>query len=159
MPFIYQKDDLVSDMPQDETWKCWSVSDEYYARLMHGERPASWDQLLLPDRKHFHELVSGSQLWDHISQYTPSAAMLLYIALTASSTLNQSTVLDNIKDMVYLVVVQLGSDHALHSTPSSKTTTDPNDPEGLPISVGTLADELDTMLSESFFGFTYADLM
>jgi hypothetical protein len=159
MPFIYQKDELVSDAPQDETWKCWAVSDEYHVRLIHGERPQSWDKLLLPDRAKLHELTSGSELWQHISQYAPSAATLLYIALTSSSQLNQAVVTQNIKDMMHLVVAHLGSDHALHSTPSSKITNDPDDPEALPISVGSLADELDAILAESFFPFTYVDLM
>ena len=113
----------------------------------------------LPDRAKLHELTSGSELWQHISQYAPGAATLLYIALTASSQLNQTVVTQNIKDMMHLVVAQLGSDHALHSTPSSKITNDPNDPEALSISVGTLADELDNILAESFFPWRYSDLM
>jgi hypothetical protein len=113
----------------------------------------------LPDRKSFHELASGSQLWNHISVHTPELSMLLYIALTASSELNHATVMQDVKNMMRGIVAQLGTDHALHSTQSLTMVNDPNDPEGLPISVGTLADELDTMLSESFFGFTYADLM
>jgi hypothetical protein len=85
--------------------------------------------------------------------------MLLYIALTSSSTLNQAAVMTDVKNMMRGIVTQLGTDHALHSTQSLTMVNDPNDPEGLPIPIGTLADELDSMLSESFFGFTYADLM
>jgi hypothetical protein len=134
-------------------------SSPYEARLLHGETPLDWNNPVLPDRKHFHELASGSQLWDHISVHTPELSMLLYIALTASSELNHATVMQDVKNMMRGIVAQLGTDHALHSTQSLTMVNDPNDPEGLPISVGTLADELDTMLSESFVGFTYADLM
>ena len=145
--------------PNDSTYTVWSTTPEIAKRLMSGERPASWDMLVLPDRAKLHELTSGSELWQHISQYAPGAATLLYIALTSSSQLNQAVVVQNIQDMMRLVVAQLGTDHALHSTPSSKMVNDPNDPEGLPIPVGTLADELSQILSDSFFPFSYADLM
>lgn len=131
----------------------------YNDRLLNGEIPADWNNPVFPDRVKLHELTSGSELWQHISQYAPGAATLLYIALTSSSQLNQAVVVQNIQDMMHLVVSQLGTDHSLHSTPSSKTVNDPNDPEGLPIPVGTLADELDSVLRDSFFPFTYADLM
>jgi hypothetical protein len=158
MPFIYQKDELVSDAPQDETWKRWAVSDEYHARLIHGERPLSWEQLLLPDRTKFHELISGSELWFHCLANAPGSIGMLTSALMGSSTLNQAVLLENIKDMMGAVVAELGTDNALHSAPSSKTVNDPNDPEALPIPIGSLADELDSILAESFFAWRYADL-
>ena len=65
----------------------------------------------------------------------------------------------DIKNMMRSIVAILGTDHALHSTPSSVIINDPNDPEGLPIPVGTLADHLDMLLSECWFGFNYADLL
>ncbi len=161
MTFVYHNPttDLVLDHdPQDPAYTTWSVSEEYAQRLLQGERPKSWDMLVLPCRKRFHELASGSQLWDHISTHTPALSMLLYIALTASSTLDQVAVMQDVINMMKGIVAQLGDDHALHSTQSLTIVNDPSDPEGLPISIGTLADELDSMLSESFFGFTYADL-
>ena len=158
--FIWQKGDIVTDSdPHDETYTAWSTTPEIAKRLIAGERPESWNMLVLPDRRKFHELASGSQLWSHISVHTPALSMLLYIALTASSELNQATVMTDVKNMMRGIVAQLGTDHALHSTQSLTMSNDPNDPEGLPIPIGTLADELDSMLSESFFRFTYADLM
>ena len=133
-------------------------SNPYESRLLNGEIPEDWNNPVLPDRRKFHQLASGSQLWDHISTHTPALSMLLYIALTASSELNQATVMQDVINMMKGIVAQLGNDHALHSTQSLTMVSDPNDPEGLPIPIGTLADELDSMLSESFFGFTYEDL-
>jgi hypothetical protein len=85
--------------------------------------------------------------------------MLLYIALTASLELNQATVMQDIKNMMKGIVMQLGTDHALHSTPSSVIINDPTDPEGLPIPDATLADHLDHILRKCWLGFSYADLM
>jgi hypothetical protein len=131
----------------------------YESRLLSGEIPEDWNNPVLPDRKHFHELASGSQLWDHISTHTPTLSMLLYIALTTSTAFDNTTVMSDIKNMMKGVVAQLGTDHALHSTPSSVIINDPTDPEGLPIPDATMADHLDQMLSECWFGFSYADLM
>lgn len=112
-----------------------------------------------PDRAKFHSLSSGSQLWGHISAHTPELAALLYTAMGLPETFDQVAVLSNMKDMMRGIVAQLGNDHALHSTQSLTMVSDPNDPEGLPIPVGTLADELSQILSDSFFPFTYADLL
>ena len=162
MPFIYHNPttDLVSDYnPQDPSWKVWSVSEEYHRRLMSGERPKSWDMLLLPDRSKFHKLASGSELWMHITQYAPGLAGLLYTALTASTEFDGTAIMQDVKNMMKGIVMTLGIDHALHSTPSSVIINNPNDPEGLPIPDATLADHLDHLLSECWFGFTYADLL
>ncbi len=112
-----------------------------------------------PDRPKFHKMASGSELWAHISTYTPGFASLLYTALTTSTAFDNTTVMSDIKNMMKGVVAQLGTDHALHSTPSSVIINDPTDPEGLPIPDATMADHLDQMLSECWFGFSYADLM
>ena len=134
-------------------------SNPYESRLLGGESPEDWNNPVLPCRKRFHELASGSQLWDHISTHTPALSMLLYIALTASSELNQATVMQDIKNMMRGIVATLETDHALHSTSSSVIINDPDDPEGLPIPIGTLADHLDMLLSECWFGWSYADLL
>jgi hypothetical protein len=162
MPFIYHNPttDLVLDHdPQDHAYTAWSVSEEYAKRLLQGERPKSWDMLLLPDRPKFHKMASGSELWAHISTYTPGLASLLYTALTTSTAFDNTAVMSDIKNMMKGIVAQLGTDHALHSTPSSVIINDPTDPEGLPIPDATMADHLDQMLSECWFGFSYADLM
>ena len=171
MPIIYHNpttDQVLDHDPQDPTYTAWSVSEEYSQRLLQGERPAysspndplkSWDMLLLPDRPKFHKMASGSELWAHISTYTPGLASLLYTALTTSTAFDNTTVMSDIKNMMKGVVAQLGTDHALHSTPSSVIINDPTDPEGLPIPDATMADHLDQMLSECWFGFSYADLM
>jgi hypothetical protein len=112
-----------------------------------------------PDRPKFHKMASGSELWAHISTYTPGLASLLYTALTASTAFDNTAVMSDIKNMMKGIVAQLEADHALHSTPSSVIINDPTDPEGLPIPDATMADHLDQMLSECWFGFSYADLM
>ena len=160
MAIIYQKENQVIDHdPVDSSWSAWSVPDEYVPRLLAGERPKSWDLLVLPDRPKFHKMASGSELWSHISIYTPGLAALLYTALTTSTAFDNTAVMADIKNMMRGIVATLGTDHALHSTPSSVIINDPNDPEGLPIPVGTLADHLDMLLSECWFGFSYADLL
>jgi hypothetical protein len=171
MPFIYHNpttDQVLDHDPQDSAYTAWSVSEEYAQRLLQGERPSysnpndplkSWDMLLLPDRPKFHKMASGSELWAHISTYTPGLASLLYTALTTSTAFDNTAVMTDIKNMMRGIVAQLGTDHALHSTPSSVIINDPTDPEGLPIPDATMADHLDQMLSECWFGFSYADLM
>jgi hypothetical protein len=158
--FIWQKDNIVTDSdPQDPSYTVWSVSEEYARRLLQGERPKSWEMLVLPDRPKFHKMASGSELWAHISTYTPGLASLLYTALTTSTDFDGIAVMSDIKNMMKGIVVQLGDDHALHSTPSSVIINDPTDPEGLPIPDATLADHLDHILRECWLGFSYADLM
>jgi hypothetical protein len=158
--FIWQKDDIVTDSdPHDSSYTAWSTTPEIAKRLLQGERPESWNMLLLPDRPKFHKMASGSELWAHISTYTPGLASLLYTALTTSTAFDNTTVMSDIKNMMRGIVAQLGSDHALHSTLSSVIINDPTDPEGLPIPDATMADHLDQMLSECWFGFSYADLM
>lgn len=112
-----------------------------------------------PNRPKFHKMASGSELWSHISIHTPLLASLLYTALTTSTAFDNTAVMSDIKNMMRGIVATLGTDHALHSTPSSVIINDPNDPEGLPIPIGTLADHLDMLLSECWFGFSYADLL
>lgn len=158
--FIWQKDNIVTDSdPNDPSYTAWSTTPEIVKRLMAGERPASWDMLVLSDRPKFHKMASGSELWAHISTHTPGLASLLYTALTTSLAFDGIAVMSDIKNMMKGIVAQLGTDHALHSTPSSVTINDPTDPEGLPIPDATLADHLDHILRECWFGFTYADLL
>lgn len=162
MAIIYHNpstDDVIDYNPENLEWVAWSVSEEYVSRLMSGERPKSWDLLVLPDRPKFHKMASGSELWSHISTYTPGLAALLYTALTTSTAFDNTAVMSDIKNMMRGIVMTLGADHALHSTPSSVIVNDPPDPEGLPIPDATMADHLDQMLSECWFGFSYADLL
>jgi hypothetical protein len=152
--------DIVTDSnPENEAYTAWSADESIVKRLMAGERPKSWDMLVLSDRPKFHKMASGSELWAHISTHTPGLASLLYTALTTSLAFDGIAVMSDIKNMMKGIVAQLGSDHALHSTPSSVIINDPTDPEGLPIPDATLADHLDHILRECWFGFTYADLL
>lgn len=164
MAVIYydpETNNVIDHDPQNSAWSAWSVPEEYASRLLAGERPANndWSMLLLPDRPKFHKMASGSELWSHISTYTPGLASFLYTALTTSTAFDNTAVMSDIKNMMRGIVATLGNDHALHSTPSSVIINDPTDPEGLPIPMGTLADHLDVMLQECWFGFTYDDLL
>lgn len=114
--------------------------------------------IVLPNHAKFHELISGTEVWSHVFQHCPIEALGIQGEMVGSASLNKQVVTENIKNLMKLAIIRLGTDHALHSTPSSKMVTNPNDPEGLPIPVGTLADELDSILIASFFPFTYAEL-
>lgn len=134
-------------------------SSPFEDQLLRGAIPEDWNNPVLPDRPKFHKMASGSELWSHISIHTPLLASLLYTALTASTAFDNTAVMSDIKNMMRGIVATLGTDHALHSTPSSVIINNPNDPEGLPIPDATMADHLDMLLSECWFGFSYADLL
>jgi len=158
MPFIYKKDDQVTDIdPKDPSWQTWSVSEEYARRLMLGERPTSWDVLLLPSRSKLHELASGSLVWQHINQYAPIQSLALFSALVGSSTLNEVVLIQNIRDLMTAVIRQLGVEHALTSQPATYHRFNPENQEFESVT-GTMADLLDEWLESAYFDFRYSDL-
>lgn len=161
MAIIYlnpETNQVVDHNPDNLSWVAWSVPDEYVPRLMSGERPKSWDLLVLPDRPKFHKMASGSELWTHIKTHTPELAALLYTTIGLPLDFDNTAVMADIKDMMKDIITALGNDYALHSTPSTVVISNPDDPEGLPIPSATMADHLDQILRECWFGWDYNDL-
>lgn len=101
-----------------------------------------------PSRAKLHELASGSIVWQHISQYAPIQSLALYTALVGSSTLNESILLQNVRDLMAGVIQALGTENALTGQPVQTESGEV-----------TMADILDSWLAAAFFDFRYADLI
>lgn len=127
----------------------------YDDRFLAGEKPASWDQLVLPDRAKFHKLASGSELWLHISNHAPDLAGLLYTAIGLPETFDNEAVLRDIRNMMEAIIASLGTEYALHATPAIATVIAES---GGAIANPKLSDLLNYFLSESWFPFKYADI-
>lgn len=94
--------------------------------------------LLLPDRRQLYSLTRNTPVWFHASAHAPQNTQGLYVALTASSELNEASVLDDIFNLFYGILVEL-------------------DAAGQPFPA-TMKTDIDNWLEQSSFAWRVADV-
>lgn len=115
-----------------------SFSSPYEARFLAGEKPESWDNPVLPDRRKLYKLARKTEVWFHASKYAPLNTQGLLASLTASSTLDEEDILEDIFNFFYGIIVELAS-NSMPFTEDMKT-------------------EIDAWLAASYFDWTVADV-